>query len=282
MKENNEKLIQILEQKLYVLESRTGDALQKVEQCIRLLKTNLNSIRENVLLNEFKSAQEEIHFFKNTKPRIFAKLIYYTKKFEIESKRHRGCINSQRKYLNKKIVLLQEYMNDNSEFHMYLRRGGTELDEHYFIRNEKNIRIHPSNLYCITDERFSTSHDAIVASLIAYEELIQFLQIEISKIESKKVIESIAPEKLFNSKLNWTGSKTNLIELIYALQSSGSINSGTADIKEIALSLERVFNIDLGNYYQTYIEIRSRKSNHTKFIDNLKKSLISRLEESDE
>ena len=41
MKESNEKLIQILEHELNVLESQTVDALQKVEQCIRLLKINL-------------------------------------------------------------------------------------------------------------------------------------------------------------------------------------------------------------------------------------------------
>lgn len=282
MTENNEKLIQILERELEVLESQTGDTLRIVEQCIRLLKTNLNGIRENVILNGFKSTLEEIHFFKNTKPRIFAKLIYYTKKFGIENKRHRGCIQSQKNYLNNEIILLQEYMNDNSEFHMYLRRGGTELDEYYFIRNDKNTRIHPSNLYCITDEGFSTSHDAIVASLIAFEDLIQFLQIEINKIEGKNRIDSADSEKLLNSKLKWTGSKTNLIELIYALQSSGSINSGDADIKEIALLLQRVFNIDLGNYYQTFIEIRSRKSNQTKFLNNLKETLTNRLKESDE
>ena len=173
-------------------------------------------------------------------------------------------------------------MNDNAEFHLCLKRDGSELDKYYFVRNNENIRIHQSNLYCITDDEFSTTHDSIVATLTAFEDLIHYLQMEISKIEDKNLIESIAPEKLLNSKLNWTGSKTNLIELVYALQSSGSINSGTADIKEIALMLERVFNIDLGNYYQTFIEIRYRKSNHTKFIDNLKESLINRLEESDE
>lgn len=87
---------------------------------------------------------------------------------------------------------------------------------------------------------------------------------------------------MLHSELHWTGSKTNLIELIYALQSSGMINSGAADIKEITLMLQRVFNIDLGNYYQTFVEIRSRKSNQTKFLDNLKESFVNRLEEFDE
>ena len=84
------------------------------------------------------------------------------------------------------------------------------------------------------------------------------------------------------SNLFWTGSKTELIELIYALQSSGAINSGTANIKELASLFEQVFNIDLGNYYHTFIEIRARKCSKTKFLDALIEVLRKRLEESDE
>lgn len=83
------------------------------------------------------------------------------------------------------------------------------------------------------------------------------------------------------SKLFWTGNKTELIELIYALHSSGAINSGTADIKEMASLFEQVFNVDLGNYYHTFIEIRARKGSKTKFLDRLQETLLKRFEESD-
>jgi len=108
---------------------------------------------------------------------------------------------------------------------------------------------------------------------MAYDRLIEYLQQEIEEIENRNGMESMMQTNQINSKLFWTGSKTNLIELIYALQSRGTINSGTADIKEIALMCEQVFNIELGNYYHTFIEIRSRKSNRTKLLDNLKESL---------
>ncbi len=84
------------------------------------------------------------------------------------------------------------------------------------------------------------------------------------------------------SNLSWTSSKTDLIELIYALQSNGSVNSGTAEIKEMASGCEQIFNLDLGNYYHTFEEIRSRKSNRTKFLDHLKESLEKRIIDSDE
>lgn len=82
--------------------------------------------------------------------------------------------------------------------------------------------------------------------------------------------------------MDWTGNKIDAIELIYALQNNGSINKGTADIKEMAAAFEQIFNIDLGNYYHAFVELKARKSNRTKFLDSLKESLIKRMDESDE
>jgi len=72
------------------------------------------------------------------------------------------------------------------------------------------------------------------------------------------------------NKINWTGTKTDLIELIYALHSSGAINNGNVEIKDMAILFQEMFNIDLGNYYHSFVEMRTRKINQTKFLDKLK------------
>jgi hypothetical protein len=82
--------------------------------------------------------------------------------------------------------------------------------------------------------------------------------------------------------LNWTESKAALVELIYALHSSHSINGGRVDIKRIAKLFESVFSIELGDVYNTFSEIRNRKIEQTKFIDILKDSLLSKMKEIDE
>jgi hypothetical protein len=84
------------------------------------------------------------------------------------------------------------------------------------------------------------------------------------------------------SKLFWTGNKTDLIELLYALQSSKCINSGTTDIKELASHFEHFYNVDLGNYYHTFIDIRSRKTSKTRFLDKLIEMLNQRMDSLDE
>jgi len=265
-----------------VLEANDEDNLSKAEKCILIAKSTLKCLRKIVVSTEFKSSKYEIYFFKSIKPKVYSKLIYYVKLFNLESKRPRGSSKMQRKYLDREITKLQAYFNDNLEFYQYYRRGGTSLDTQYFIRGKEDIRLNPDNFHFFVDEQFSTSHDSTVATILAYDMLIIHLKQEIDKLENNNNMETVIHPFQKQSKLFWTGSKTDLIELIYALHSSGAINSGTADVKEMATVYEQIFNIDLGNYYHTFIEIRARKTNTTKFIDKLKDSLLNRFEESDE
>ncbi len=115
------------------------------------------------------------------------------------------------------------------------------------------------------------------------------------KIESKKPNETKSAKKFFEtelkklkkffdntSPLRWTGNKTALTELIYSLHAQGIFNNGNADIKLIAKTFETAFNIDLGDFYHTFMELKARKINRTKFLDSLCEALIKKMDEQDE
>lgn len=78
----------------------------------------------------------------------------------------------------------------------------------------------------------------------------------------------------------WTAPKASLVEILYALQSTGVFNNGAADIKQLAMWFERNFRISLGNYYHVFQEIRLRKKNRTSFLDQ-KDKLIKRMDDAD-
>lgn len=277
-----EKIVKELDYNLDFLEKETEGVLEKAEESIRITKRALEQIRILFLRKKLIPKNEEIGFFKSIKPYVFSKLIYYVKLFSMESKRPRSSNKSQVKYFNNHIDRLQNYFNDNLEFYHYFRRGAIFLDEEYFMRGKADIRLFPDSLSFFTDDKFSTSHDTTVATIMAYDMLIIYLKREIDKLENNNSMETNFNAFKKQSKLFWTGNKTDLIELIYALHSSGSVNSGTADIKEMASACEQMFNIDLGDYYRTFLEIRSRKINQTKFIDKLKQSLENKMLDSDE
>jgi len=81
-------------------------------------------------------------------------------------------------------------------------------------------------------------------------------------------------------RMTWTGNKVDLVELIYAWEAACCFNNGNANIKEIVTYIEIVFNIDLGDYYHTFRELR-RRVNRTAFLDKLIKFLNDRMDEAD-
>ena len=280
MTTNYDDILKKLDSELNVLEIEEEDILVRAEKGIKLAKQTLKKVRSIIVDYEFKTKSEEIHFFKCTKPKIYSKLIYYVKLFNIEGKRPRGSNKSQVKYLNNYIEKLQTYFNDNLDFYHYYRREATVFDEQYFLRGKADIRLFPDSFHFFVDEQFATSHDSTVATILAYDLLIVHLKREIDKLENNGNYANLRMIQR-KPKITWTAHKIYLIELIYALHSTDVINNGTVDIKDIAYFVEKTFKVDLGDYYRAFLEIRMRKNGRTKFLDILKKQLTKRMDDTD-
>ena len=63
--------------------------------------------------------------------------------------------------------------------------------------------------------------------------------------------------------------KVALVELLYGLHTEGVFNNRTVDLKDIAKYFEHIFEINLGQYRRTFLEMRTRKADRTKFITAL-------------
>ena len=275
------KLIQELEHNLKVLECKIKNIHCSLEHSILLCKKALDTLRDYFKEYSHSNEKEEIEFYKHVKPKVVSYSIFYLEKFRIESRRTAEGKKEQIKYLKKFIIKFQTYFNYNLEFYHYYNSNATHLDEQYFLRKNKSLRINIEVSHLFTEDGFSTSHDNSVGTIMAYTKLIEYLKNEIDKLNNTpKNMEIINPFQK-ETQLNWTASKTDLIELIYALHTSRGINNGMIDIKEIATSFEQIFNINLGNFYNTFIEIKARKTNTTKFIDQLKENLTQRIIKSD-
>jgi len=278
------KIIEDLEEKLVDLKSETDHILIYSEKAVLNCKSALLEMQDIVLRNGFTDEQEEIEFFKNIKPKVYGKLLYYAKIFSIETKRPNSRNKVQRKFLILEQDKIAAFQNDNLEFYQYYRCNTTNLDDRFFVRGKADIRLCIGSLHFLIDPNFSTSHDHTVSVIKAYDMLSVYLKTEIEKLDSK-CVENDNKEKvdeyLGGSKFFWTESKVALMELIYAIQSSGAINKGVTEINELAKAFEELFHIDLGDPYRTFIEMRLRKKDRTKFIDYLKNRLLGRMDDAD-
>ena len=267
------KTLYELETTIHELEIKTEYPIQRIEAVIVLIVNSLSKLKEFVLKKGFKNIDEEILFFKCQKPIIVAKLIYYNAIYKIETKKPYGA-KPIRKFLDEELNKLKRFFDNNLEFYKYYRTNNSFIDDKLFVRDKYDIKLSLDTYYFEADHRFSTSHDYKVAKIIANDLIQVYLEDQLNNINQKKASDG--------SSLNWTGSKTALTELIYALHSQGVFDNGNADIKVIAKTFELAFNISLGDFYHTYLELKSRKMNRTKFLDSLRDALIRKMDEKDE
>jgi hypothetical protein len=224
----------------------------------------------------FSTSKEEIHFFKVIKPQVLSKLLFYNKLLAIEGRRPKIFV-LQETYLKNILLEHHKFLEENHLICQYYWQKECYLDEHYFLRSEgKYPNLFEIFIGC-TDPNFSTQHDFTFACIIAYENLIKYLENELDKLQNQGSIPSIYSR----STMKWTGNKIDLVEMAYGLHATGAINNGNIDVKEIIEAFSKLFNIELDDFYRTYQDIRARKTERLKFLDKLKQSLQNRLDEAD-
>lgn len=271
MTETAYTLLNDLNNQLKFIDLEEDDAIKCAELSIDVCRKALNKLKTLLIKHKFRAQNEEIKFFKETKPKFLAPLIYHLKIYKIESRKPNGSNEIRKKYLLHELEKLKHYFDTNLDFYRYYRTQSNYLDHKYFLRGKYDIRLTVDSFFFEADDRFSTSHDFKVAKILAHDRLQVYLEEELSNLDRKET--NMITQEAPKVKLYWTESKTALIELIYALHSHGAFENGRADIKDIAASFEYLFGVELGDYYRTFLELRMRKTGRTKFLHSLISSL---------
>lgn len=273
-------LLSDLNEQLNFIDIEIDDTINRCEKAIEIIIVSIQKLKIMFLKEKFKNQEQEIDFFKNIKPKFTSKFIYYNIIYKIETKKPYGGERIVKKYLNNELQKLKTYFDNNLDFYKYYRTGNNYLDFKYFVRGKFDIKLTIDSFFFEVDHNFSTSHDFKVAKILAHDLVQVYLENKLIEINNKSVKEK--SQHNHNAKLTWTAPKVALIELLYALQSEKVFNNGSTDLKEIAEYLENIFNVDLGQYRRTFLEIRVRKTERTKFLNTLKETLEKRMNNSDE
>lgn len=239
------------------------DEVVKIGNALTFLRQITKELKQFTSAYKFKEETEEIKFFKEIKPLFMSQFIYYKKVFAIKLFDSFKDLKSRRENYYRLLQQLETFARKNRDFYEYCMTGTTYLDKQYFTRSKQFLKSVDK------DETFTTGYDTRLAKILAHELLRRFIQQSLQKSHSES--------EGNHTRLAWTGSKTDLIELIYALHYGDVFNAGTADIKLIATHFENCFNVSLGNYYRTLQDIKLRKSGQTNFLDQLKTTLNKNL-----
>ncbi|MNK11820.1 RteC protein [compost metagenome] len=259
--------------KLTEIARESSNNLQKAERSLALVQTYIQELKLFVLDYEFCDEAEEISFFKQIKPMFLKELIYHKEVYHIEANRPYGNSETLIAYYRQIVTTIGLYFSRNQSLYNYYQAEKTNSDREYYLRDFQHNTV--DNTMDI-DSRLCTIHSNKLSKLLAFEMVGHHVHKSIYHLENPSMSEEGNQRKFTNQ---WTGSLVDLIELGYALYAGGAVNNGRGDIKQIMTDLELIFNIDLGNYYRTFQNMRLRKKNLTPFLDNLKDNLVRKMED---
>ena len=189
------------------------DTIIHAKQALLYIEKKLKELFKWLKKYVFESVEDEIHFFKELKFKITSKYIFYKKILEIEFNSPTNNKKLKIRYYEEVLNTCYQFSNKDKEFYKYFRSGSSYNDHLYFIRNS-NKQIINSNIISINfDVKLCTSHDLKVASIIANDILEIYLEEKIDEINNSyntKLLDT-------KSKLTWTGTNIEMVELIYSL-----------------------------------------------------------------
>jgi hypothetical protein len=244
------------------------------------LKSLLGDIKEDIINEGFKTLEDEILFFKQIKPTVLGKLIYYNKVFRIETACPASNGNMYESYFAMHLrELKKEYTEHvcNSDFYRYYRSGRTDRDEQYFTLGKINCYDGLNSYVFEIDPQFSTYFDYKVAKIIANELVYNYLTTKLSPEQNPDVLLQHEETKDFF----WTQTKNALIELIYALYAYDAISHGKIGIRKISMVFQILFRISLNDIHNSFHRMKTRAGSRTLFLDQLKYSLEEYMDRED-
>jgi hypothetical protein len=255
-----------------------------IRSAVELSRKCLIDLKNEIIDRGFKTPQDEIDCFKITKPKLHSELIYFRGILIAQQNLPLGSNEIKVNYLNNHLARFHVFFEENKDFIRYSRSELTFLDDHFFIREKAQAHRTYEDDFAEVDFRWNTGYDIILAKCMAFEKLEHQIMHELFRIDHMEEItfNPIIPQHNPKKMLKWTESKTSLVELIYALHSVNAVNNGQTDLKTITEVLQNIFQIELGDHYKIYHDLKARKIARTKFLNNLIETLNRRMEADDE
>lgn len=248
--------------------SNGADFQQCCVETIELSQVTLCELKSLVHQNGCQRSEDEIFLFKQVKPKIlsmkFASRCILQYEIDKLNSHASQLENLQKVYLDK----LQTYFADYSEFRFYLSSNSNNRDSFYFTMNmSKDDMV--MLLVPEAEKDFSTGFDIVAGYIQAYEYTKSYF--ECGKLRN---IDQNIPE------LQWTGNKTDLVEILMVLHKMKMFNHGKNDMKKLAEAFSKILNFEIKDLYRTISAIKDRKKDNSIFLKQMMDTFQQIINES--
>ncbi len=238
-------------------------------------KANLYSIAVTELNKfvkdySFTSLDEEINFFKHIKPKLLMQQHYCFHRAQLLQQYVNLSKDARDTIVRAKLNRIDSYFQVHHDFCTYYELGHTDKDKEYFVRLSSRSAINLD--YNLVDKDFYTTCEKghAVGKMLSKKKLSTYLQ----KVLHLDPLHNMSNGLQIIGKLNFKGTPTELVELIYALKASDLLDDSIVRISEV---LGNVFDILPLHTYKIWQKIKERKIDQTRLMTKMQHSLLKQI-----
>ena len=237
-------------------------------------------IELDVYLKEHSLDHDESrHVSKYVKPEIESYKIEEEILYRIMMAMPIGTNELKATYLEEEITALRITLRRHGFYYHYYKEGLTELDS-VFFSDGSNGFMAEHNGQPEAKGSYLSSIGYLFALFKSAERLQITLQNEIFKFKNDQIFTNSSGADI-PSEFKWTGDVINIVEVAYGLWLTGQLNHGHAKLDQIVRWLERILQVKIGKVRNRFAEIERRKKlNTTRFLDEMKESILKKIENS--
>lgn len=280
IQELSSRMLKQLETELEEISCQSVNPLSKLTSALKPIRQALEKLKKYLHDHPFASVDEEIRFFKHTKPDFYQWQIYFSELYTIEANIPFGDVDMQRLHFENELVYIERFFKQYSFQYQYYKLGATELDSLYFVRGAGNASLLMPNVPDL-DPDFSTSSDYLFSKIKAFEMLREWLNERIIYLKKNPMLPYQPGSD--TEEMRWTGDSINLAELAFGIHRTRQLNNGSASIGAIFRWLEEKLQIRIGIPSKRLSEIRRRTTiSPTRYLNEMADEVVAMVEKENE
>ena len=176
MKEQSDLLYQKMLAETELCRQQHPVEKEQIECAFRTCEMTWKKLQSLLHDHRFGSEMEEAWFFKNVKPRFTGLLEYYALVYKAALFIPDDDGQDIYKFWQNELHLAKKFFSEHESFYQYYKTGMTEMDNIYFVRANGDPFAFPSSRTYSTDPAATTTHDHLIASIIARERYIAYVE----------------------------------------------------------------------------------------------------------
>lgn len=182
-------------------------------------------------------------------------------------------------------------LTDNSFFRLIRGEAGIDLQSAYqdFVVQVINLCKQADDGYKAVALTYAETELQFVSGVsedidFCAKKALAFVQKMLCLITDNKQIDFSVNERNMPTGMQWTGKKTDFVELVYGLQTMGVINDGNVSVRDLLGFFNQIFGevIPFEQCYGAYQAIKRRKLTvRAAFLESMMNGLHNRMKEDD-